>query len=87
MATKRPTKRPATKSLDEITHAQQLLAMRPALIDPNQDYSIDECAILLCSSHTGVYRLVRAGLLKLKKRGRRSRVSGAEIIRVNRVEL
>jgi len=53
----------------------------PAVIDPNQRYSLREAfAALRISDITG-YRDMRAGKLRVIKEGRRSFVHGSELIR------
>ena len=82
---RRVTARPKKNGAEDAELTRSPFADRPAVIDPTQDYTVKQAATLLCSSHTGVYRLVHAGVLKLKKRGRRSRISGADIIAANQL--
>jgi hypothetical protein len=58
--------------------------IRPAVIDPNQFYSIDEAAAARDQSRASLYNDVAAGLLKITKDGTRAKILGAELIRANR---
>jgi hypothetical protein len=56
---------------------------RPAVIDPNQRYSLAETHAALGHSHSTTFKLIREGKLQTLRSGRRRFVSGAEIIRVS----
>ena len=56
-------------------------ATRPALIDPNQRYTIPETNALLRQSNAKTYIDIRQGRLRVLKDGARTYVLGAEIIR------
>lgn len=56
---------------------------RPQRIDPAQAYSVDETCAASDISRALFYKLVKAGQLKIIKAMGRTRVSGAEIIRLN----
>jgi hypothetical protein len=58
-------------------------ALRPAVIDPNQNYYIEESAVAIGISRNHVFRKLRAGEIKGRKIGRRTVISGREIIRFN----
>ncbi|HEX7080052.1 MAG TPA: hypothetical protein VF329_03465 [Gammaproteobacteria bacterium] len=58
-------------------------ALRPAILDPNQFYSIDETAAARDKSRAGIYQEIAAGVLKATKDGKRTKILGAEIIRAN----
>lgn len=59
---------------------------RPYLppLDPSQRYSIDEAAEYLRTSRVQIYKKVAAGRLRLIKDGRRSYISGADLIAPSR---
>ena len=57
--------------------------IRPAIIDPHQFYSIDEAAAARDQSRAALYKEIAAGRLKATKDGKRTKIIGAEIIRVN----
>jgi hypothetical protein len=54
---------------------------RPASIDANQLYNIQEASAALDQSHVTTYAQINSGELKSIVRGRRRHISGAEIIR------
>ena len=53
----------------------------PAVVDPNQRFPIPESSAILRQSIAKTYLDIRAGRLKLMKDGRRSYISGADLIR------
>lgn len=57
---------------------------RPAVVDPNQLYSIPETAAALDRSRAGIYNEIKAGRIRSVHDGSRHKVAGAEIIRVSR---
>ena len=67
-----------------INRALERRAQRPVLIDANQLYSINETAAALDKSRAGLYRDIAAGRIRVLKDGSRTKVRGAEIIRVVR---
>jgi len=76
---------PARKRRNVLELALPARTARPPLA-AEQDYGIEEAAVLLCTSRSTLYEMIRRGECKVKKRGRRSRISGAEIIRLNAIE-
>src|SRR4051812_4930406 len=58
-------------------------ANRPALIDPNQFYSVEEAAAAFDKCRVAVYREIASGTLRAVKEGSRTKILGAEIIRAN----
>jgi len=54
---------------------------RPAHLDPYQLYNICEAARALDQSRAGIYKDIGKGLIRVVKRGRRTSILGAEIIR------
>lgn len=58
-------------------------SIRPAVIDPNQFYSIDETAAARDQCRASLYKDITAGRIKASKQGRRTKILGAEIIRAN----
>ena len=73
-----PTETPA-----RISRLDDRRAKRPAIIDPNQFYGIDEVAAARDMSRAGVYKEIAAGLIQPTKEGARTKILGAEIIRRN----
>jgi len=66
-----------------VTPVERKLAARPLRVDPDQLYTIDEAAVLLCTTRSTLYDWIRRGFVAKTKRGRRSHISGAEVIRFN----
>lgn len=54
---------------------------RPAVIDPNQRYSLAETHAVLGQSHSKTFQDIRLGKLKTIRDGRRRYVLGSELIR------
>ena len=54
---------------------------RPAVIDPNQRYSLAETHAALGQSHAKTFQDIKRGRLKTLKDGRRRYVLGSELIR------
>ena len=54
---------------------------RPAVIDPNQRYTLAETHAALGQSHSKTFADIKAGRLKTILDGRRRYVPGSEIIR------
>ena len=54
---------------------------RPAVIDPNQRYSLAETHAALSQSHAKTFQDIKLGRLKTIKDGRRRYVLGSELIR------
>jgi hypothetical protein len=54
---------------------------RPAVIDPNQRYTLRETHAALGQSHSKTFADIKAGRLKTILDGRRRYVPGSEIIR------
>lgn len=61
-------------------------ALRPALIDSNQFYSVDEAAAASDMSRMQLYRDIKRGVLNVVKDGKRTKILGAEIIRANQAK-
>ncbi len=59
-------------------------ALIPAQIDPNQRYSLAETCAILRQSPAKTFEDIRAGTLRVFKEGKRTYVSGAELIRRSR---
>jgi hypothetical protein len=72
-----------TETPTRVSRLAERRAMRPALIDPNQFYSIEEVAAARDKSRAGIYNEIAAGALKAVKDGKRTKIIGAEIIRAN----
>ncbi len=53
----------------------------PLFIDANQPYSMDEVAAIRRESRASTYKAIKAGTLKVFKRGKRTLCLGAELIR------
>ena len=58
---------------------------RPAVIDPNQRYSLAETHAALGQSHAKTFQDIKRGALQTIKDGRRRYVLGSELIRRARV--
>jgi hypothetical protein len=58
---------------------------RPAVIDPNQRYSLAEAHAALAQSHVKTYQDIKRGTLQTIKDGRRCYVLGSELIRRSRL--
>jgi hypothetical protein len=58
---------------------------RPAVIDPNQRYSLAETHAALGQSHVKTYQDIKRGTLQTIKDGRRRYVLGSELIRRSRL--
>jgi hypothetical protein len=54
---------------------------RPAVIDPNQRYTLAETHAVLGQSHVKTFRDIKRGVLQTIKDGRRRYVLGSELIR------
>jgi len=54
---------------------------RPAVIDPNQRYSLAETHAALGQSHAKTFQDIKRGALQTIKDGRRRYVLGSELIR------
>lgn len=54
---------------------------RPAVIDPNQRYSLAETHAALGQSHSKTFQDIKLGKLKTIQDGRRRYVLGSELIR------
>jgi hypothetical protein len=64
----------------------ELHTVRPAMLDINQDYTLLEACAMLCCSRQTLYKMRNEGLIRIKKRGARARVSGRDILNANRAE-
>ena len=71
----------STNSLIRVSRLDDRRSKRPAIIDPNQLYGIDEYAAAPDMSRAGVYKEISAGLIQSSKEGTRTKILGAEIIR------
>ena len=58
---------------------------RPAVIDPNQRYSLAETHAALAQSHVKTFQDIKRGTLQTIKDGRRRYVLGSELIRRSRL--
>ena len=58
---------------------------RPAIIDPNQRYSLVETDAALGQCHATTYKQIRDGKLATISSGNRRYVLGAEIIRFSQI--
>lgn len=56
------------------------------MLDINQDYTLLEACAMLCCSRQTLYKMRNEGLIRIKKRGARARVSGRDILNANRAE-
>lgn len=54
---------------------------RPAVVDPNQRYTLAETHAVLGQSHVKTFRDIKRGVLQTVKDGRRRYVLGSELIR------
>jgi hypothetical protein len=54
---------------------------RPAVVDPNQRYTLAETHAVLGQSHVKTFRDIKRGVLQTVKDGRRRHVLGSELIR------
>lgn len=69
------------KSPTRVSRLDDRRSKRPAIVDPNQLYGIDEYAAARDMSRAGVYKEISAGLIQSTKEGTRTKILGAEIIR------
>lgn len=60
---------------------------RPAIIDPNQRYTMAEVHAALGQSHSKTFQDIKRGRLKTIQDGRRRYVLGSELIRRARLDL
>ena len=60
---------------------------RPAVIDPNQRYSLAETHAALGQSHAKTFQDIKRGTLQTVRDGRRRYVLGSELIRRARLDL
>jgi hypothetical protein len=73
------------KSGKRVPRSEGRRAARPAIIDPNQFYSIDETAAARDQSPASLWKDIARGALAVVRDGKRVKVFGAEIIRSNQV--
>jgi hypothetical protein len=71
------------KTGKRVKRADQRRAQRPAIIDPNQFYSVPEYAAASDKSTAAGWLDVRAKRVNVVRDGTRVKVLGAEIIRAN----
>jgi hypothetical protein len=71
------------KAGERINRAAQRRANRPAVIDPNQFYSVHEYAAAREKCVASAYEEIKSGAVKVVKDGKRTKIIGAEIIRAN----
>ncbi len=69
-----------------VARAAERRAKRPAAIDADQFYSLEEAAAFRDQCRASLFKDVQAGRIKAVVRGKRRIVLGAEIIRANRAE-
>lgn len=70
-----------TEPQERVSRLDERRAKRPAVIDPNQLYGVDEYAAARDQSRAGAYKEIGAGKIQTVKDGRRTKILGAEIIR------
>ncbi len=74
------------KAGKRMRRADERRAMRPAIIDPNQLYSIAEAAAARDQSPASLWKDIGRGALPVVRHGKRAKILGAEIIRLNQHE-
>ena len=67
----------------EIARSARRKISAPAIIDPNQRYSLAESMLALRQSPAKTFNDIKTGKLRAFKEGRRTYISGAELIRAS----
>ena len=72
-----------SKTGARVNRATHRRANRPAVIDPHQFYSVEEFGVFRDECLASAWKEIRDGVVKVVKVGKRTKIIGSEIIRVN----